>query len=104
MAGISKNTCTILTTSRPWELADECIKNSQIDSLLEIEGISDPFSFCKNILRCIIDQTMHIGNTMFVFWKFIEQRGLESLSSSPMLFALVICTWVDTFEAKERLK
>ncbi|KAH3853040.1 hypothetical protein DPMN_095563 [Dreissena polymorpha] len=31
LAGFPKDTCTVLTTSRPWKLADERIKNSQID-------------------------------------------------------------------------
>ncbi|KAH3864313.1 hypothetical protein DPMN_027329 [Dreissena polymorpha] len=43
MAEFQNDTCTVLTTSRPWKLADERIKNSQIDILLEIEGINNPY-------------------------------------------------------------
>ncbi|KAH3870429.1 hypothetical protein DPMN_033615 [Dreissena polymorpha] len=40
--GIHKDHCILLTTSRPWKLADERIRNSQIDILFDLEGISDP--------------------------------------------------------------
>ncbi|XP_052234522.1 uncharacterized protein LOC127847037 isoform X2 [Dreissena polymorpha] len=104
MAGFSKDTCTVLTTSRPWKLADERIKNSQIDSLFEIEGISDPYAFAKNILRCIIHQKKDLQKTVDTFNLFVSRRKLQSLSSSPMLYALVICTWVDTIEDEAHLK
>ncbi|XP_052227668.1 uncharacterized protein LOC127842275 isoform X2 [Dreissena polymorpha] len=104
MAGFRNETCTILTTSRPWKLTDERIKNSQIDSLLEIEGIVDPYEFSKNILQCIIDQEdMDIKVTADEFESFVFDRKLESLSASPMLYTLVICTWVNTIKKKEHL-
>ncbi|KAH3790691.1 hypothetical protein DPMN_168898 [Dreissena polymorpha] len=104
MAGFQTETSTILTTSRPWKLADERIKNSQIDSLLEIEGISDPYLFSENILRCITDQTEKIHEIAEKFESFVIDRELESLSSSPMLFTLVICTWINTIDKNEHLK
>ncbi|KAH3813850.1 hypothetical protein DPMN_142320 [Dreissena polymorpha] len=104
MAGFQKDTCTILTTSRPWKLADERIKNSQIDSLLEIEGITCPYAFSKNILRCLICETTKLNTAVNEFQLFVQDRKLESLSSSPMLYALVICTWVDKIGVEEYLK
>ncbi|KAH3844096.1 hypothetical protein DPMN_086347 [Dreissena polymorpha] len=50
MTGFQKDKCTVLTTARPWKLADERIKISQIEILLEFQGISYPDKFCKNIL------------------------------------------------------
>ncbi|KAH3876129.1 uncharacterized protein LOC127870213 [Dreissena polymorpha] len=104
MAGFPNNTCTVLTTSRSWKLPDELIKNSQIDSLLEIERISDPYSFSKNIIRCLIDHTKDLEETVAKFNVFVNRPNLPSLSSSPMLYAMVICTLVDTMEAEEHLK
>ncbi|KAH3811700.1 hypothetical protein DPMN_140115 [Dreissena polymorpha] len=104
MAGFQKDTCTVLTTSRPWKLAEEHLRNSQIDTLLEIEGIISPYSFSKNILRCILDQTQNLEKTVDEFESFINSCKLRSLSSSPMLYALVICTWVDTIGEEEHLK
>ncbi|KAH3813085.1 hypothetical protein DPMN_141535 [Dreissena polymorpha] len=104
LAGFPKDTCTVLTTSRPWKLADERIKNSQIDILLEIEGISDSYSFTKNILQCIIDQKKDLENAVKKFEVFLKHRNLKSLSSSPMLYAMVICIWVNTIEEEEHFK
>ncbi|KAH3868624.1 uncharacterized protein LOC127867830 [Dreissena polymorpha] len=104
MAEIQTNICTILTTSRPWKLSDELIKNLQIESLLQIDGISDPYTFSENIIRCIIDQTKDIVETAHNFELFVEDRELESLSSSPMLYTLVICTWVNSIERDETFK
>ncbi|KAH3785584.1 uncharacterized protein LOC127843245 [Dreissena polymorpha] len=98
MAGFQNDTCTILTTSRPWKLADERIKNSQIDILFEIEGISDPSEFNENILRCVIEQTRDLEEISIQFEAFINHCKLQSLSSSPMLYTLVICTWVNATE------
>ncbi|KAH3786526.1 uncharacterized protein LOC127843162 [Dreissena polymorpha] len=104
MAGFQNDKCTVLTTSRPWKLADERIKNSQIDILFEIEGISNPYAFSNNIIRCLIDHSKDLKETAIQFKSFVEDRKLEELSSSPMLYTLVIYTWVNTIEKEERLK
>ncbi|KAH3853889.1 hypothetical protein DPMN_096424 [Dreissena polymorpha] len=87
--GIPKNQCIVLTTSRPWKLADERIKNSQIDILLELEGISDPLEFNERILRRLLDETNDLKDTVKQFDIFLESRDLKSISSSPMLDTLV---------------
>ncbi|KAH3729437.1 hypothetical protein DPMN_055408 [Dreissena polymorpha] len=104
MVGFPKDKRTVLTTSRPWKLADERIKNSQIDILLEIEGISDPDTFSKNILRCIIDETNDLLKAVKEFETFVKHRKLESLLSLPMLHTHVICTWVDRTDKKRHLE
>ncbi|XP_052267291.1 uncharacterized protein LOC127869057 isoform X2 [Dreissena polymorpha] len=103
MAGFSKDKCVVLTTSRPWKLADERIKNSRIDILVEIEGISDSYTFSKRVLRCILDKSKDLKTTAREIRSFIEKRRLTWLSNSPMLYTLVICTWVDTMEEEEHL-
>ncbi|KAH3710779.1 hypothetical protein DPMN_070274 [Dreissena polymorpha] len=104
MAGFPKDKCAVLTTSRPWKLADERIKNSRIDILVEIEGISDSYTFCTRVLRCILDKSKIIPMfTAMAIRSFIEKRRLTWLSNSPMLYTLVICTWVDTMEEEEHL-
>ncbi|XP_052219511.1 uncharacterized protein LOC127836904 isoform X2 [Dreissena polymorpha] len=95
MDGIPKDHCIVLTTSRPWKLADERIKNSQIDILLEVYGIIDSHGFSKMILRHLLDETKDLNETVEQFQKFLKSRDLESISSSPMLHTLVLCTWVD---------
>ncbi|KAH3826237.1 hypothetical protein DPMN_128133 [Dreissena polymorpha] len=95
MDGISKDHCIVLTTSRPWKLADERIKNSQIDILLEVYGINDSKGFSERILRQLIGETKDLNETVEQFEEFLESRDLDSISSSPMLHTLVLCTWVD---------
>ncbi|KAH3797127.1 hypothetical protein DPMN_150702 [Dreissena polymorpha] len=104
MVGFPNEKCTVRTTSRPWKLADERIKNSKIDILLEIEGIEDPNTFSERILRCIIDESNDLETTAREIRSFISERGLTSLSYSPMLYTLVIFTWVDKIEEEEHLK
>ncbi|KAH3717348.1 hypothetical protein DPMN_060133 [Dreissena polymorpha] len=101
MDGIPKDHCIMLTTSRPWKLADERIKNSQIDILLEVEGISDPRELNEKILRCLLDESTDIQTSLLEFECFLFTRNLEWLSSSPMLNTLALCTWVE--DRAERL-
>ncbi|XP_052250621.1 uncharacterized protein LOC127857915 isoform X2 [Dreissena polymorpha] len=103
MAGFLKDKCAVLTTSRPWKLADERIKNSRIDILVEIEGISDSYTFIERVLRCILDKSKDLMTTAIEIWSFIRERQLTWLSNSPMLYTLVICKWVDTMEEEEHL-
>ncbi|KAH3717241.1 hypothetical protein DPMN_060023 [Dreissena polymorpha] len=103
MSGFPKDKCAVLTTSRPWKLADERFKNSRIDILVEIEGISDSYTFSERVLRCILDKSKDLKTTAMEIRSFIEERRLTWLSNSPMLYTLVICTWVDTMEEEEHL-
>ncbi|KAH3858581.1 hypothetical protein DPMN_101209 [Dreissena polymorpha] len=45
------NHCTVFTTTRPWKLTDERIRKSQIDSVFELKGVSDPYELCKSVLE-----------------------------------------------------
>ncbi|XP_052221617.1 uncharacterized protein LOC127838087 isoform X1 [Dreissena polymorpha] len=103
IAGFPKDKCAVLTTSRPWKLADERIKNSRIDILVEIEGISDSYTFSERVLRCILDKSKDLKTTAREIWSFIMERRLTWLSNLPMLYTLVICTWVGTMEEEEHL-
>ncbi|KAH3716694.1 hypothetical protein DPMN_059420 [Dreissena polymorpha] len=95
MDGIPNDHCIVLTTSRPWKLADERIRNSQIDVLFDLEGISDPKEFNEKVLRCLLDESADIKKRLNLFEQFLSSRNLQSTSSSPMLNTLVLCTWVD---------
>ncbi|KAH3697995.1 hypothetical protein DPMN_085508 [Dreissena polymorpha] len=95
MAGILQDHCIILTTSRPWKLADERIRNSQIDILLDLEGISDPKAFNEKVLRCLLDESTDLKEIVKQFEDFFRNRNLQSIPVSPMLNTLIICTWVE---------
>ncbi|KAH3782859.1 hypothetical protein DPMN_160779 [Dreissena polymorpha] len=95
MTGIHKDNCIVLTTSRPWKLTDERIRNSQIDILLELDGISNPRAFNEKVLMCLLDESKDLKETVTRFEIFLRSRDLMSISASPMLLTLVLCTWVD---------
>ncbi|KAH3881074.1 uncharacterized protein LOC127879054 [Dreissena polymorpha] len=87
------NECTVLTTSRPWKLTDERIKDSQIDILLELTGIIDPYLLCKIILRCTQSDDFECKYSELI--SYISKSKLESLLPSPMMTSLVVCAWLD---------
>ncbi|XP_052229126.1 uncharacterized protein LOC127843272 isoform X2 [Dreissena polymorpha] len=81
--------CTVLTTTRPWTLADERIRKSQIDSLFELRGVSDPKELCKSLLDSF-------GcNTLNEFVQYVTKNRLRALLFSPMLLSLIVSSWVD---------
>ncbi|XP_052267313.1 uncharacterized protein LOC127869070 isoform X2 [Dreissena polymorpha] len=81
--------CTVFTTTRPWKLTDELIKNSQIDSLFELKGVRDPYELCKSLLDSF-------GcNTLKEFEQYVSENELHALLLSPMLLSLIVSSWVD---------
>ncbi|XP_052225674.1 uncharacterized protein LOC127841134 isoform X2 [Dreissena polymorpha] len=81
--------CTVFTTTRPWKLTDELIKNSQIDSLFELKGVRDPYELCKSLLDSF-------GcNTLKEFRQYVSENRLHALMLSPMLLSLIVSSWVD---------
>ncbi|XP_052259494.1 uncharacterized protein LOC127863864 isoform X2 [Dreissena polymorpha] len=81
--------CTVLTTTRPWKLTDERIRQSQIDSLFELKGVSDPYELCKSLLDSF-------GcNTLNEFEQYVTKNRLRALLFSPMLISLIVSAWVD---------
>ncbi|KAH3775287.1 hypothetical protein DPMN_176688 [Dreissena polymorpha] len=45
--------CISVITSRPWKMADERIKDSEINSLIEIDGIIDSKELAKKIIHSL---------------------------------------------------
>ncbi|KAH3783801.1 hypothetical protein DPMN_161751 [Dreissena polymorpha] len=81
--------CTVLTTTRPWKLADERIRKSEIDSLFELKGVSDPKELCNSLLESF-------GcNTFIEFKQYVTKNRLRALLFSPMLLSLIVSSWVD---------
>ncbi|XP_052253115.1 uncharacterized protein LOC127859649 [Dreissena polymorpha] len=90
LAGFLKEP-TVLITTRPWKLTDERIRNSHIDSLLELDGVNDSVILYERILSCIISQ--HLSLKIREFKSFVEAHYLQHLLTSPMLNTMVVCTW-----------
>ncbi|XP_052229128.1 uncharacterized protein LOC127843272 isoform X4 [Dreissena polymorpha] len=81
--------CTVFTTTRPWKLTDERIRKSQIDSLFELKGVSNPYELCKSLLDSF-------GcNTFVELVHYVSKNNLHALLFSPMLLSLIVSSWVD---------
>ncbi|KAH3693604.1 hypothetical protein DPMN_081041 [Dreissena polymorpha] len=84
--------CVSLISSRPWRMADERIKDSEIDRLLEIQGITDPDKLTKQIINSLhsADQTTY---TKFI--EYVKARHLKPFLTSPWLQTLLISLWMN---------
>ncbi|KAH3747751.1 hypothetical protein DPMN_182181 [Dreissena polymorpha] len=92
--------CVYVITSRPWKMADERIKNSEINSLIEIEGIIDSEELTKQII-----QTIQTGdaNAHTEFMKYVNERQLRNLLTSPWLQTLLVNLWMNKMTFKGSL-
>ncbi|KAH3708403.1 hypothetical protein DPMN_067853 [Dreissena polymorpha] len=84
--------CLLLISTRPWRMADERIKDSEIDTLLEIEGITDPEELTKLIII-----SLQIGNdkTHDQFMKYVIEHQLMPFMTSPWLQTLLVSLWMN---------
>ncbi|KAH3748742.1 uncharacterized protein LOC127847060 isoform X2 [Dreissena polymorpha] len=88
----SHKQCVALITTRPWKMLDQRIKDSHIDALLEVEGITSPTELVKRLLRSfqIENLNMHID-----FMTYIEERKLSHVLMSPWWLTLLLRLWMD---------
>ncbi|KAH3811309.1 hypothetical protein DPMN_139719 [Dreissena polymorpha] len=88
----SHKQCVALITTRPWKMLDRGINDSQIDALLEVEGIKAPEELIKRLLTSfqIKNFKMHID-----FMTYIEERKLSHFLTSPWWLTLLIRLWID---------
>ncbi|KAH3807460.1 hypothetical protein DPMN_135800 [Dreissena polymorpha] len=83
--------CVSLITARPWKMADKRIKDSEIDRLLEIEGITDPEKLTKHIifsLQCTNQKTLA------EFIEYVNARQLMQCLTSPWMQTLLVSLWM----------
>ncbi|XP_052233311.1 uncharacterized protein LOC127846175 [Dreissena polymorpha] len=83
----------VLITTRPWKMSDDRLKNSQVDCLLEIEGVKDSFVLCRKVLDCLISDDL--DRKVVQFTRYIHDNGLAGLLATPMLITPIVCLWVD---------
>ncbi|KAH3729284.1 hypothetical protein DPMN_055252 [Dreissena polymorpha] len=85
--------CTVLTTTRHWKMTDERMKDSQIDCLLELEGVNDPHQFSKQILSCIIKEELESNHHEFV--EYVKTNNLNEFYFTPVLLASLVVSWLN---------
>ncbi|KAH3792074.1 hypothetical protein DPMN_145563 [Dreissena polymorpha] len=84
---------TVFITTRPWKLTDERIRNVDIDLLLELNGVVNPYLLSHKILGFFENNLLYIENQEFK--RYIRNNKLDEVILSPMLLALCVCLWKD---------
>ncbi|KAH3796361.1 hypothetical protein DPMN_149929 [Dreissena polymorpha] len=84
--------CVSVITSRPWKMADERIKDSEIDSLIEIEGIIDSEDLANKLINSLQTGDVKIHAE---FIKHVNERQLMNLLTSPWLQTLLVNLWMN---------
>ncbi|KAH3792523.1 hypothetical protein DPMN_146020 [Dreissena polymorpha] len=87
--------CVSIITSRPWKMADERIKDSEIKTLIEVEGIIDTEELANKIIDSL--QTGNVKTTP-EFMKYVNERQFGSLLKSPWLQTLLVNCWMNKME------
>ncbi|KAH3709112.1 hypothetical protein DPMN_068573 [Dreissena polymorpha] len=84
--------CVSLVTTRPWKMMDERIKDSEIDRLIEIEGINDSEELTKHIILSLQTGT---DRTHTEFKKYVNENQLMRFLTSPWLQVLLVNVWIN---------
>ncbi|XP_060594675.1 uncharacterized protein LOC132749026 isoform X1 [Ruditapes philippinarum] len=94
-----RQSCTFLTTTRPWRYTVARIKQSKIDLQLEMIGIDKEGkkALITNILKHFgsCDDQSELENSLKEFEKKVARRNVNDLETSPMLLLYMICLWQD---------
>ncbi|XP_052218473.1 uncharacterized protein LOC127836083 isoform X2 [Dreissena polymorpha] len=84
--------CVVLTTSRPWKMADKRILDSEIGTLIEAVGITDTQQLMKNMLRSLTEDDQESYKECLAY---VEERNLKHFLASPWMLTLLVNLWVD---------
>ncbi|XP_052787082.1 uncharacterized protein LOC128222205 [Mya arenaria] len=85
---------TVLITSRPWRMSQQRVKDTKIDTYLEIEGTSDIGLLIWRVLNSL-NETVTVKKTLLDFIKFVERMKLIHLLSVPIISMLLVCLWFE---------
>lgn len=84
--------CVYLTLSRPWKLNETCLKDADIDLLLEISGVKDPKELIINVVRQL---NSNKEKPMDVEQLFTATQHLSSLTAIPIISIQLVCVWYE---------
>ncbi|KAH3802544.1 hypothetical protein DPMN_156222 [Dreissena polymorpha] len=84
--------CVSVITPRPWKMADERLKDSEIISLIEIEGVIDQEELAQNIIH-----SLHPGHvkTHIEFMTYVNEHQLSHFLTSPWRLTLLVNLWMN---------
>ncbi|KAH3734586.1 hypothetical protein DPMN_041025 [Dreissena polymorpha] len=94
--------CTVLTTTRVWKMKSRYMKDSDIGTLLELEGVLDPRELSEVLLsRLVGEEELYEKRAKFHF--FITQHNFNQLIVSPVMLSVMVCSWIDEIHVKGSL-
>ncbi|KAH3783203.1 hypothetical protein DPMN_161134 [Dreissena polymorpha] len=84
--------CVLLITTRPWKMTGAKILDSQIDKLLQLDGVKNVFEASRKILGCRKDckKRQDLDKKQSEFELYVQKYGLlEPLHFPMMLYGLL---------------
>ncbi|XP_052787089.1 uncharacterized protein LOC128222209 isoform X1 [Mya arenaria] len=85
---------TVLITSRPWRMSQQRVKDTSIDTYMEIEGTTDMLFLLHKTINSL-NETVTENKTLPDFLRFIRNMKIEHLLSVPIISMLLVCLWFD---------
>ncbi|KAH3750596.1 hypothetical protein DPMN_185123 [Dreissena polymorpha] len=92
--------CNLLITSRPWKMTEAMIPDAKIDTMLQLEGVNDPFEWCRRLLdrSDYCKDSNDLDTKQSKFKAYILKNDLMKFLISPMLLQLIVYSWVEGTE------
>ncbi|KAH3783237.1 hypothetical protein DPMN_161170 [Dreissena polymorpha] len=99
---IALSQCDMLFTTRPWKMTQSNIPDSNIDTLLQLEGVNEPFEVSKRLLACRGEykESKALDNKQSEFISYVRENDLHKLLVSPMMLLLIVQSWTEGTKLK----
>ncbi|KAH3780706.1 hypothetical protein DPMN_158527 [Dreissena polymorpha] len=94
--------CVLLITTRPWKITEAKILDSQIDKLLQLDGVNNVYEVSRTILGCRKDckDGQDLDKKQSEFESYVQKFGLLEHLYSPMMMCLIVQMWAEGTELK----
>ncbi|KAH3783176.1 hypothetical protein DPMN_161105 [Dreissena polymorpha] len=94
--------CVLLITTRPWKMTGAKILDSQIDKLLQLDGVKNVFEASRKILGCRKDckKRQDLDKKQSEFELYVQKYGLLEPLHFPMMLCLIVQLWAEGTELK----
>ncbi|XP_052226171.1 uncharacterized protein LOC127841392 isoform X3 [Dreissena polymorpha] len=102
LADVHSHYCVLLITTRPWKMIGAKIRDSQIDKLMQLDGVDDVFELSRKILGCRKDckQRQDLDTKQSKFELYVQKYDLLEHLYSPMMLCLIVQLWAEGTELK----
>ncbi|XP_052785418.1 uncharacterized protein LOC128221045 isoform X1 [Mya arenaria] len=85
---------TVMITSRPWRMSQQRVKDTNIDTYLEIERTADIKLLIQKILN-ILNETVEEKRTLLDLIKFVDRMDVTRLLFIPIIAMLLVYLWFE---------